>query len=228
MTRLFRNESGAAAIEDPERALSLAYAPASARAALGLLWRVDEQLAQIVATTTTPAIGQMRLTWWHNALEQLHDGPAPAEPLLRALAAQPGIDARLLLPIIDGWEALLDPLPLSDEQVALHGSGRGGALFEAACCLLTGQVDPGVRAAGELWALVDLACRISDATTAARAIARARTIADAVPRAWSRPLRPLGVLAGLARHDSRAEPLRRRPGAPGRVARALRIGLFGI
>jgi phytoene synthase len=213
-------------INDPERALSLAYAPARARAALALLWRLDEQFGQIVATTATLAVGQMRLTWWHNALEQLGTGPAPAEPLLRDMAAEPAIDPHGLLPLVDGWEALLEPLPLTPDQIALHGEARGAALFRAAANVLGANRD--VAAAGRLWALTDLGYRISDAATAARALEAARAELDRVPRSWPRPLRPLAVLAGLARRDAGRAGRLRRPGSPARVALALRIGLFGV
>jgi phytoene synthase len=168
----------------------------------------------------------MRLTWWHNALEQLGTGPAPAEPLLRDLAALRPLDPADLLPLIDGWEALLDPLPLSVEQVECHGQARGAALFRAAAAVLGGAAD--MSAAGRLWALTDLAYRISDETTATRALAAARAAIPELPRSWPRPLRPLAVLTGLARRDAQRSARRRRLGAPARVALTLRIGLFGV
>lgn len=212
-------------IADPERALSLAYARPEARNALALIWRVDEQLAQIVATTATPAVGQMRLTWWHNALEALAPESAPAEPLLRELAAEPLVRPAMLLPTIDAWEVLLDPLPLDEAQVAAHAE-RGAALYAAAAQALGGAGE--VEQAGRLWALVDLAFRISDPTTAGRALAQARALVTQVPRHWARPLRPLGLLALLARRDAVAGLGQRRQGAPARVMRSIGFGLFGI
>lgn len=170
----------------------------------------------------------MRLTWWHDALERLADAPPPADPLLQALRAAPGVEGQALLPLIDGWEALLDDLPLADEAVRLHARARGGTLFEQAAALL----DPGaplpaeaIRAAGEAWALADLAHRTRDAETAARARAAAPAM---LPRAWPKSLRPLGLLATFARADLRLPAGRpRRQGAPARVLRALAFGLTG-
>src|SRR3546814_12614989 len=59
---------------------------AAARPALATCWRFDEVLATIVQTTSEPLIGQMRLTWWHEAIAALETGPAPAEPLLQDIA----------------------------------------------------------------------------------------------------------------------------------------------
>lgn len=214
-------------IADPERALVLAYAPADRREALGLLWRLDEQLGRIVATTTDPMVGQMRLTWWHDALAKLGEGHAPAEPLLQALAAIPGLDGKTLTPLIEGWEVLLDPLPLDTDALCTFAEGRGAGLFAAAAGLLGGGEAPGLGEAGRLWALVDLAFHISDRITAERAIAVARAIT--LPNHWPRSLRPLGALATLARRDAAAGLDRpRRPGSPSRVARLLVHGLTGL
>lgn len=214
-------------IADPERALVLAYAPADRREALGLLWRLDEQLGRIVTTTTNPMVGQMRLTWWHDALTKLGEGEAPAEPLLQALAAAP-LYGKTLAPLIEGWEMLLDPLPLDAESLATYADKRGGGLFAAAADLLGAGEATGIREAGRLWALVDLAFHISDPTTAERAIAAARAV-QLPRRNWPRSLRPLVALTKIARHDAEAGLDRgRRPGSPARVARLLVHGLTGL
>lgn len=193
---------------------------------MALLWRLDEQLGQIVATTTTPAVGQMRLTWWHNALEALAVLPAPAEPLLKDIADEPRIPSQTLLRLIDGWEALLDELPLAPAAIDLHADARGATLFAAAAATLGCAMDVGD--AGRLWALTDLANRVSDSETAARALAAARVLLPDVPRRWPRALRPLGMLTALARRDAVAPAGARRQGSPRRVAIALRFGLFGF
>lgn len=215
-------------IMDPERALALAYAPVGKREALGLLWRLDEQLGRIVATTTDSMVGQMRLTWWHDALSRLGSGDAPAEPLLQALSAVPGLSGTALTPLIEGWEMLLDPLPLDTEALANYADNRGGGLFAAAAAVLGAEEVSGLREAGSIWALADLAFHIRDRTTAERAIARACAI-RVPPHRWPRSLRPLGALFALARRDTAAGLHRpRRPGSPARVARLFVHGLTGL
>ncbi|MEG3156086.1 squalene/phytoene synthase family protein, partial [Sphingomonas sp. RB1R13] len=69
-----------------EQALAVGYAPASARDGFAALLDLDHQLASILQSTTEPMIGQMRLTWWYEALEKLDREPAPAHPVLQRLA----------------------------------------------------------------------------------------------------------------------------------------------
>lgn len=203
---------------DPERALSIAYAPRHARAALSALWRLDEQLGTIVARTENAVVGQMRLTWWHDALLAL-GGVRPVDPLLVDLAAT-SVDPNALLPLIDGWELLLEPLPMSEDALAQFADKRGATLFRIAADLLGSE---GERAAdaGRAWALLDLAFRISDRTTAERAVAL-------IPDTRARLPRSLAVLAALSRLDRNAGLDRpRRQGSPGRVLRAMIAGLTG-
>lgn len=189
------------------------------RPALSALWRLDEQLGAIVARTENPAAGQMRLTWWHDALQSLRSA-RPVDPLLVELAQAVEIDPISLLPLIDGWEALLDPLPLSDEALQLHADARGGTLFRVAGRLLRVEGDV-VAQAGRLWALTDLAFRISNRISAQRALALAPAVSGRLPGA----LAPLAALA--ARDLKRGLDRPRRQGSPIRVARAVLAGLTG-
>ena len=65
--------------------IALAYTPSRHRAALAALWDYDVTLGRVVATTTEPMIGQMRLTWWHECMMALDKGEVPAEPVIAAL-----------------------------------------------------------------------------------------------------------------------------------------------
>lgn len=205
--------------DDPERRLSLAYAPAHVRAALGLIWKLDEQLGAIVARAEQPAVAQMRLAWWHDTLTGLRT-VRPVDPLLAGIADTASIDADALLPLIDGWEVLLDPLPLSEQALDAYATMRGATLFAAAAKLL-GSV-AGAGSAGRLWALTDLAFRVSDRTTAERALG----IAPALPTALPASLRILATLADRDRKRGLDRP--RRQGSPLRVARAMLAGLTGL
>ncbi len=185
-----------------ERALAIGYAPEPARAGIAALFALDDTLGNIVRSTREPIVGQMRLTWWHEALTRLDSAPPPAEPVLQALAASvlPTVHGSALADMIDGWEALLEP-DLDEAATATFAAGRGGRLF-GAMGVLCGVRDPRIDRAGQGWALADLSQRISDPVLAAAIRQRALTEIDAaMAGAWPRAARSLGALALLARAD---------------------------
>jgi len=210
-----------------EQALAVGYAPAAAREGFAALLDLDHQLASILQSTTEPMIGQMRLTWWYEALEKLDREPAPAHPVLQRLAVAvlpAGVRGADLAPMIEGWEALLDDgEALDDERVARHAQARGGVLFASIGRLLGGE---GWESLGIAWAKADLAGHISDKPLADRIGAQALDELDtalSLKRArGGRGLSGLGVLAreGL-RHPDRL------PGHPLRAARLAWHGLTG-
>lgn len=216
-------------LDDPERQLSLAYAAADRRAALHALWSLDATFGATLAHARDPMTARLRLAWWSEALERLGTAPLPdaAPPLLRAIAAEllpRGVDGAALAAMIDGWEILLDPDPVSDDDLRRYAAARG-ALFMLAATALGGGGEL-MAAAGQGWALADLAGRVRDAALADRArVAAAPLLAEALALRWPRRLRTLGMIALLARADL-AAPDRRR-GAPRRVAAMLRFGAIG-
>lgn len=214
--------------EDPRRLLALSYASPAARDGLAALLDLDAMLGGILRSTSEPLVGQMRLTWWHEALSRLDTVPPPAEPVLQGLAAHVlprGVSGAELATIVEGWEALLDEDLAARVTLDLY-AGRGVRLF-AAMARVAGAVtaDP-VAPAGRGWALADLATHVSDPEVADRARELALP-ALAVARAarWSRGGRPLAALARTAGYDV-AGGQGRRAGAS-HVLGLLRLRLTG-
>lgn len=216
--------------EHPERTLALSYA-GDRRAALAALFGLDDALAALLRTTSEPALGQMRLAWWREALERLDAGPAPAEPVLRALAAEVlplGVTGKSLVPIVHGWEVLVEEDHLDATAFQRFGEGRGSLFVAAGQAMGAAAGDPLVEA-GRGWALADLAGNLSAPGEAAAARAQAKPLlAIATQKRWSGNARALGALAHLGRMDL-ALPAGRSPriGSPGRVGRLLWHRLTG-
>lgn len=213
-------------IAEPERRMILSYAPgAPAVRGMAALLTLDDRLAETVRTTTEPMLGQIRLQWWHDALVRLDTGPAPAEPVLEAVARdvlRDGVTGAAVAEIALAWQAVL--------QEELDAAGlkafaqRGARLFELAGRLSgAGAGDP-LALAGEGWALADLAGGLSDRgeAAAARMIAE-QALAEACAVKWSRKGRALGAMAHLARLDLARVPF----GTPRRTGRALWHRLTG-
>jgi phytoene synthase len=209
---------------DADRWLALAYVPAAARPALDALWRLDVTLGAVVAAGRDPMMGRIRLAWWREALEALDRAPPPPEPVLRALAAQVlpgGVTGAALAAMEAGWAELLAEGPLDGDALERYAAERGGLLFRHSALLLGDSAFP-VEGAGRLWALADLARRSSDRSGARAALAAAAAHVES--GRWPRRLRPLGMLAALARRDLARQE---RPGAPARMLRMLRHRLTG-
>lgn len=157
----------------PDVALALNYAGSE----MAALMRLDRVLASTVSGARDPALAQLRLAWWRTQLE------AP-------VSGNEGYDAiklfgPALLPVIDGWEQLLAPLPLNEAALRAYGEGRG-AIF----ALLGGDAQ-----AGAGWALADFSRHCSNAAT--RDLAR--SVADALLHRAPRQPKALRVLTNLAR-----------------------------
>ena len=156
------------------------------------IWAYDGRLARVARTTRERAIGQMRLAWWNDVMED--------DAGLKGQGA----------PVVD----------------ALRATGRGGGLFRA---LARQDSAPDWRtAAGQVWALWDLAGHVEDAALADAALALARTQLPLVADArWTSAWRPLRIAFTLARQDVLAGRGAPRGMPRGLALRLLRIALVG-
>ena len=160
-------------------------------------------MADVVASSTDPALGAIRLAWWREALQRLDQSAPPAEPRLQAVADHllpHGVSGAELAKLEDCWAALLEPFPWSVLAAELIRV-RGRVLFGIGERLL-GQNGKGIEAAGAIWSLVDIARHCSDFASRDMLFAEARkSIADLGPLKPPRSLRPLTALAAVAAHD---------------------------
>lgn len=171
-----------------DRDLVRLYWPVALRPAFDALFAIDDALGDIVATSSQPALGAIRLAWWRDALERLDAGPPPAEPRLRAVAAEllpRGVSGAALAAIAEGWGALFEEVRYPDAIGA-----RGEALFAVGALLLRAD-DPQLGKAGRWFALGDVA---------RRRLAPVMEVPTDRLR-FARPLRPLTAFARLGFRD---------------------------
>lgn len=207
---------------DRDRFAASLYAPRAARGALLALTALDLEFAQVLATTTEALLGEIRLAWWRERLAALDSGPAPAQPVLVALAAEAlprGVTGRSLEPLEDAFLSLLIDARLEPAAAERYADGRGGTLF-AAMAIALGGAPATARRLGLIWALGELLRMAPRASFPEPAILAA--LAGPVPAV--RPaLRPLAGLAALA-HNDLARAAAGRPLAPrGTAGRQLRL-----
>jgi len=202
------------ALELRDRDLVRLYWPVTLRPAFDALFGIDDALAEILAGSTQPALGAIRLAWWREALQRLDVAPPPPEPRLQAAAADlltRGISGVRLAALEDGWAALLDE---DCDQARI--AARGAALFAIAATLL-GATDTRLDVAGSLYALADAARRGAAPPLAAAAARDALT-----GHCFERALRPLTALAALAARDVRRGAPFEAEATPARAAALLR------
>ncbi len=204
--------------------LALAYAPSRARDAWLALLALDARLAGVLRGSSEPMLAQIRLAWWRDMLARGEQDRPGGEPLMGLIACW-GDHAAALSALVDGWENLAQSDALGADAMRAFCQGRGAAA--AALTRLTGctGAQENARAAGEGWALADLASRLTDPgerEIAARLMREQDWKRVALPRA----LRPLAVLHGLASQSAGRGGAMEEPRA-GSLLLAMRIGLLG-
>lgn len=200
-----------------DRDLVRLYWPVELRPAFDALFDLEAALADVVRTSTQPALGAIRLAWWREALERLDTATPPAEPRLQAIASELlplGVSGARLATIEDGFAAMFDEVP----DTARVGKG-GAALFACAAALL-GQDHPKLDEAGALHAVAQA---IRHGFLAPTQI-EAGTLAGV---RFGRSLRPLTAFAQLAARDLRQAPTFEPEATPGRAVVLLSHRLFG-
>ena len=201
-----------------DRDLVRLYWPVELRPAFDALFGIDDAMAEVVASSSQPALGAIRLAWWREALERLDTSPPPPEPRLQAVAEHlfpHGITGTELAAIEPGWATLLDEWPDIDLIAK-----RGALLFQLGARVL-GISDAGLSDAGSLYATIDVARRgINDLRAAANELGGLR---------FARNARPLSALAALASRDlKRGGPGWEPEATPARAAALLWHRLTGI
>jgi phytoene synthase len=198
-----------------DRDLVRLHWPAELRPAFDALFALDDAMADVVLRAREPQLAAIKLAWWREQLQALDAGAPPAEPRLRAAAAEllsRGIAGAELARLEDGWLELLQPQP------DLGAIGRRGELMFEYAARLLGAADPGIASAGRLWALADLARRTGSEKWLRQ---------DATPLTVRRKLRPLGVMAALALRDRRRGLPVEAEGTPGRSWTMIRHRITG-
>lgn len=208
----------------PEQQLALTYSPQHRRPVLGAFFALDRRLARIVANTTEPLLGQMRLAWWRDMLGKRIDDRPKGDPVLDQIGRHWCGLEQDLLHLVDAWEVMVTQETLGSDQIETFGNGRSAPLI----CLFgqpSGSGEERICVAAWRWALADAACGVSDPQERGLLVKAGLSRSLAGGR-WPRHLRGLALLDALATRGLRRGG---RPLMEGRGAAlvALRAGLLG-
>ena len=144
---------------DPDRWLSSRFvADPQARADVIALYAFDHELARAPRVATNPLMGEIRLTWWREVLDEVFEGRhVRHHPTVQALAGaigRHGLPREPLEAMIDGRYRELDPEPLrADETMTLARDTAGSAAALAARVLDPSANLDAASIAGSAWGL---------------------------------------------------------------------------
>jgi phytoene synthase len=175
---------------DPDRWLSSRFiGDARARADVIALYAYDHELARAPKVASNPLLGEIRLTWWREVLDEVFEGrPVRHHPTAQALAElvrRRSLPREPLEAMIDARYRELDASPMSPKEALAWARDTGGLAAELAAQILDPAGEAAkARGAGAAWALARLARgKPVFAETASRALAGAREAAKGLSAA---------------------------------------------
>lgn len=145
---------------DRDRYLSVLFAPEPAREALMALYAFGAELVRIPDLVSEPALGEIRLQWWRDALDTVETGGRTGNPLADALGGamrEHNLPKPLLTGMIDARAFDLSGVPMPDMQsFRVYLEKTQGSVFALAARIVTGpgrddDLDALSRFAGFAW-----------------------------------------------------------------------------
>lgn len=144
---------------DPDRWLSSRFiGDLEARADVMALYAFDHELARAPRVASNALLGEMRLTWWREAVEEIFEGrPVRHHPAAQALAkavARRGLAREALETLIDARYRELDPAPMAEAELLDWARDTGGLVAQVAAQMLDPATEAKMAlAGGSAWAL---------------------------------------------------------------------------
>ena len=144
---------------DPDRWLSSRFiADPKARADVVALYAFNYEQARVAGGVSNALMGEIRLTWWREAMEEVAAGqPARKHPTVAAVTAA-GYPLTALAEMAEARMADLDAAPFADEaQVLAYVDATAGAVRMLAAWRLDPKADPhAVKNAARAYGLAGL------------------------------------------------------------------------
>ncbi len=203
--------------------IALAHSRPKMRDALRIFFELDMRLARIIAATTEPMLGQMRLAWWRDMLGTPQGDRPTGDAVLDGITFHWSGQEAALIALVDGWEHMLTPAPMGEADAIGFARGRIAAFLGA---YDEARQGPAFEAAAWTWAFADMAAKVSLDEERALMIELGHSKRDARAR-LPRSARGLAVLGALG---ARALANGGRPLMEGRGASLLatRAAIFGV
>jgi phytoene synthase len=163
----------ALAAADPDRWLSSRFvADGTLRSDVIALYAFDQELARAPRAASNTLLGEIRLTWWREVLDEAFEArPVRHHPTALALAAairRHGLPREPLEAMIDARYRELDPSPMDEAEALDWARDTGGRTAELAAFILDPFAKGDMAAGGTAWALAFQAAKTPDLLPAFR------------------------------------------------------------
>ena len=138
---------------DKDRFLASLFAPDAARPNLLALYAFNLEIARVRETAREPAPGEIRLRWWHDAIEAIYRGEQPDHPVGQELARAIVAANLPMAPFVNLIEARRfdlydDPMPTLVDLEGYLGETSSALIQLAALILAGGEAASAAPAAG--------------------------------------------------------------------------------
>ncbi|WP_159460363.1 phytoene/squalene synthase family protein [Tistlia consotensis] len=152
---------------DPDRYAAALFAPSARREALFALIAFNHEIAKTAEVVSEPLLGEIRLTWWQEALGELYDGRPRRHEVVEALAgavAAHALPRALLERLVEARSADLDAEPPADlDGLERYCAETSATLLELQLAVLGAEgadwqeaARRAARQVGIAWALIGL------------------------------------------------------------------------
>lgn len=207
-----------------EHRIAVGYMAPELRPAMSVYFALDQRLGRIVAKTTEPMLGQMRLAWWRDMFAKPASERPNGDAVLDAVGEHWEGGEGALSSLVDGWEHMLVEPPLDEDALLNFANGRISPmlhLVDRSKAASTSDAEAALRR----WVLADAAANTVEGDERLLMLRLARSQVRSRSR-FARGLRGFAVLDALARRSVERDG---RPLMEGRAAAliALRAGVTG-
>lgn len=122
------------------------------------IYAYDHELGRAPKVASNPLLGEIRLTWWREVLDEAYGARGvrhhPTALALAQAIERRGLPREPLEAMIEARYRELDPAPMNLADALAWAEGAGGAAAEAAALVLDPAVDRArARSAGTAWAI---------------------------------------------------------------------------
>lgn len=150
--------------DDRERYDCALFAPSDVQPRLWALYAFNQEIAKTRENVSEEALGQIRLQWWRDVVQELREDKTRDHPVVQAMSGE--LRNPVILDILDRLidareQDLYDDGPADFDALLSYADGVGGLVSEAALRLslkseATEPLVAGAHSVGKAWAMLGL------------------------------------------------------------------------